>query len=296
MKSGVRAVALGAVIISFSGTYVRLADVSPATNAFWRCLWAAPFLLFFAHREDKRLGKRSRRQRMIGALAGISFAIDLIFWNWSIREIGAGIATVLGNLSAFVMTVMAWIFLREKPSRATLLALPLVLFGVVLTAGLFTGNAYGANPLLGVVFGLLCSVAYGSYLLLLRQGNMEGERLAGPLADSTIVAAAASLVIGPFAGGIDLAPSWHAQFWMITLAWTCGILGWLVITHGLGQLPAALGGMILLIQPAAGVVISSIVVNERPSPEQILGCLVIVFGILGAVVGNRNVERIRSQG
>lgn len=294
MKSGVRAVALGALIISFSGTYVRLADVSPATNAFWRCFWAAPFLLYFAYREDQRLGPRSRRERAIGALAGIAFGIDLIFWNWSIREIGAGIATVLGNLSAFVMTVLAWIFLREKPSRATLIALPIVLFGVVLTAGLFTGHAYGANPLLGVLFGVLCSVAYGSYLLLLRQGNREGERLAGPLADSTVVAALASLLMGPFAGGIDLMPNRQSQFWMITLAWTCGIVGWLVITHGLGQLPAALGGMILLIQPAAGVLISAAVVAERPSAEQILGCLVIVFGILGAVVGNRNVERSRS--
>lgn len=290
MKRGLQAVALGAIIISFSGTYVRLADVAPATNAFWRCFWAAPFLWFLARREDKRLGPRTSRQRKIGFLAGIAFGIDLIFWNWSIREIGAGIATVLGNLSAFVMTVMAWIFLREKPSKATLLMLPVVLFGVVLTAGVITGRAYGNNPLLGVLFGGLCSVAYGSYLLLLRQGHMEGERLAGPLSDSTIVAALSALVMGPFAGGIDLTPPASSQFWMITLAWTCGIVGWLVITYGLGRLPAALGGMTLLIQPAAGVLISAAIVDERPSIEQILGCIVIVFGILGAVIGNRRVE------
>lgn len=287
MRKAVGAAALGAVVISFSGTYVRLAETTPATVAFWRCLWAAPFLWWIAAREDQRLGPRTRRQRAIGFWAGIAFAADLILWHWSIKEIGAGIGTVLGNLSAIVMTILAWIFLRERPRAATLLALPVVFGGVILTAGLISGRAYGEHPIRGVIFGVFCSLAYATYLLLLRQGHMEGERLAGPLADATLVAAVVSLLVGPFVGGIDLRPSWSTQLWMVMLAWTCQILGWLIITYGLGRLPAALGGMILLIQPAAGVAISAIIVNERPSVEQVAGCLVIVLGILVAVLGNR---------
>lgn len=295
MRKAIGAAAFGAVIISFSGTYVRLADTTPATAAFWRCVWAAPFLWWIAAREDRRLGPRSRRQRAIGFWAGIAFAADLILWHWSIREIGAGIGTVLGNLSAIVMTVLAWIFLSEKPRRATLFALPVVFSGVILTAGLLSGNAYGSNPLLGVLFGVGCSFAYGIYLLLLRQGNVEGERLAGPLADATVVAAIASLIAGPFVGGIDLAPSRATHFWLIMLAWTCQVLAWIIITYGLGRLPAALGGMILLIQPAAGVVISAIIVDERPSLEQVIGCLVIVLGIVIAVLGNRSRSTVSSR-
>lgn len=286
VRRGVTAAALGAIIISFSGTYVRLADTTPATAAFWRCLWAAPFLWIIARREDRRLGPRSKRQRAIGLWAGVAFAADLILWHWSIREIGAGIGTVLGNLSAIVMTLLAWAFLSEKPSRSTLIALPVVFSGVILTAGLLSGTAYGANPVLGVLFGVGCSFAYGIYLLLLRQGNVEDARVAGPLADATVVAAVVSLLLGPLVGGIDLSPSYQTHFWLVLLAWTCQVLAWIVITYGLGRLPAALGGMILLIQPAAGVVISAIVVNERPSVEQVVGCAVIVMGIVVAILGN----------
>ena len=35
----------GALAIAFSGLLVRLADVEPATAAFYRCLYALPFLL-----------------------------------------------------------------------------------------------------------------------------------------------------------------------------------------------------------------------------------------------------------
>lgn len=283
MRRGVTAAALGAFIISFSGTYVRLADTQPATVAFWRCFWAAPFLLLLARREDRRLGPRSRRQRKIGLWAGIAFAIDLIFWHWSIKEIGAGIGTVLGNLSVVVMTLIAWLLLGEKPQRRILIALPIVFFGVALTGGLITGHAYGNRPALGVLFGILCSIAYGSYLLLIRQGHVEGKRLVGPLADATVVAGVVCLLIGPVVGGIDLTPNGASQFWMIMLAWTCQILGWLVITYGLGNLPASLGGIILLLQPAAGVLISAVVLGERPSVEQITGCLIILIGIFVAV-------------
>lgn len=295
MRRAIGATVFGAVVISFSGTYVRLADTTPATAAFWRCLWAAPFLWLIAAKEDQRLGPRSPRQRAIGIWAGVAFAADLILWHWSIKEIGAGIGTVLGNLSAIVMTLLAWIFLNEKPKHTTLLALPIVFTGVVLTAGLLSGRAYGSNPALGVLFGVGCSVAYGIYLLLLRQGNVEDARLAGPLADATVVAAVVSLFAGPFVGGIDLSPSFETQFWLVTLAWTCQVLAWMIITYGLGSLPAALGGMILLVQPAAGVVISAIIVDERPSLEQVLGCAVIVLGIVIAVLGNRSRSTVTSR-
>lgn len=293
MRKAIGAAAFGAIVISFSGTYVRLADTQPATVAFWRCLWAAPILWLLARREDQRLGPRTRRQRKIGFWAGIAFAVDLIFWHWSIKEIGAGIGTVLGNLSAVVMTVMAWLLLGERPHKTTLLALPIVFFGVTLTGGLISGQAYGNRPALGVLFGVLCSIAYGSYLLLIRQGHIEGERLVGPLADATVVAGIVCLLIGPFVGGIDLSPSRQSQFWMIMLAWTCQILGWLIITYGLGNLPAALGGMVLLIQPAAGVLISAAVLSERPSLEQIMGCIVILLGIFIAVQRRQQQESER---
>ncbi|MDQ3065974.1 MAG: EamA family transporter, partial [Actinomycetota bacterium] len=48
----------GAITIAFSGILVRLADVEPSTAAFFRCLYALPFLAPLAWWERSRFGAR----------------------------------------------------------------------------------------------------------------------------------------------------------------------------------------------------------------------------------------------
>ena len=51
-------------------------------------------------------------------LAGLFLAVDLVLWNHAIADVGAGVATVLGNLQVLFVTVVAWAVLRERPGPA----------------------------------------------------------------------------------------------------------------------------------------------------------------------------------
>src|SRR5256885_9689123 len=128
----VLAVLVGAVAIAFSGILFRLAHVSPSTGAFFRCLWALPVLWWLARREDARYGPRSRRARLLAAGAGAFFAVDLVAWHHAVEEVGAGLATVLGNLQVVLVAPIAWPLLKERPRARTLAAIPIALGGVVL--------------------------------------------------------------------------------------------------------------------------------------------------------------------
>ncbi|MDQ5820633.1 MAG: DMT family transporter, partial [Actinomycetota bacterium] len=122
------AVALaGAASIAFSGILYRYAHVSPSTGAFWRCAWAVPPLALLAWLEDRRLGPRPRSARLWAVLAGVFFAADLIFWHYSIEQVGAGLATVLGNLQVVLVGLAAWALLSERPSMRALVSIPIVL-------------------------------------------------------------------------------------------------------------------------------------------------------------------------
>ena len=68
-----------------------------------------------------------------------------MFWHHAIEAVGAGLATVLGNLQVIIVGFFAWLLLGERPSRATLLALPIVLAGVILISGVVGSDAYGAT-------------------------------------------------------------------------------------------------------------------------------------------------------
>ncbi|HEX6936523.1 MAG TPA: DMT family transporter [Actinomycetes bacterium] len=289
------AAAAGAGCIASSATLVRLADTAPATAATFRCLYALPVLAVLMLREDRRYGTRSSRERWLAAGAGVFFALDLVLWHHAIASVGAGIGTVLGNLQVVFVGLIAWWLLHERPSARLVAAVPVVLLGVVLISGVVGSGAYGDDPAMGVVFGIGTSIAYAGFLLLLREGSRDLRRSAGPLFDATLVAAVLSAAMGPVAGGVDLAPSWPAHGWLFALAITSQVVGWLLIAVSLPRVPAALTSVILLLQPVASVGLSAAVLDERPSPVQLLGCAIVLGGVVAATAARRE-SRARRAG
>lgn len=283
----VLAAAAGAACIASSATLVRLADVAPATAATFRCLYALPVLALIMLREDRRYGTRPARDRWLAAAAGVFFAVDLVLWHHAIAAVGAGIATVLGNLQVVFVGLIAWWLLHERPGPRLVAAVPVVLVGVVLISGVVGAGAYGDDPAMGVVFGVGTSIAYAGFLLLLRRGSHDLRRAAGPLFDATAVAAVVSVAMGPWSGGIDLVPSWPAHGWLVALALTSQVIGWLLIAVSLPRVPAVLTSVILLLQPVASVLLAAAVLTERPSPIQLLGCVIVLAGVVAATTGRR---------
>ena len=283
----VLAAAGGAACIAASATLVRFADVAPATAAMFRCLYALPVLGLLMLREDRRFGPRPARARWVAAGAGVFFAVDLVLWHHAIAAVGAGIATVLGNLQVVIVGFVAWWLLGERPSGRLVAAVPVVLVGVLLISGVVGADAYGENPALGVLFGVGTSIAYAGFLLVLRHGARDLRRLAGPLFDATAVSAVVCALLGPVSGGIDLAPSWPAHGWLVLLALSSQVLGWLLISVSLPRVPAALTSVILLLQPVASVLLAAAVLTERPSPAQLAGCVVVLAGVVVATSGRR---------
>lgn len=272
----------GAAFIATSATLVRLADVAPATAAAFRCIYALPVLGVLAWAERRRHGRRSRHERVLAAAAGVFFALDLLFWHHTIAAVGAGIATVLGNLQVIFVGVLAWLLLGERPGNRLLVAIPVVFGGVVLISGVVGQAAYGDDPVRGVVLGVATSLAYAGFILVLRHGSRDLRRVASPLFDATAVAALVAIALGPLAGGVDLAPAWPAHGWLVALALTSQVAGWLLIARTLPRIPAAVTSLVLLLQPVGAVALASVTLGERPSAAQLAGCVVVLAGILYA--------------
>jgi drug/metabolite transporter (DMT)-like permease len=271
----------GAACIAGSGVLTTLAATTPGTVAIFRCLYALPFLAVFVVLE-RRYGRRPLRQRMFAAAAGVLFAIDLVAWHHAIEYVGAGIATVLGNLQVIFVGFTAWVVLGERPNRRLVMAVPIVFAGVVGVSGIIGGGAYGSRPLVGVVYGIITSISYAGFLLLLRQGSTNLKQPVGPLFDATAVAAVVAVPLGAAMGGIDLVPSWPSHGWLLALALSSQVAGWILISRSLPRLPAVLTSLVLLLQPLATVGLAALVLRENPSLVQLLGCAVILGGILFA--------------
>ncbi|WP_283134854.1 DMT family transporter [Rhizohabitans arisaemae] len=270
------AAVLGALVIATSATLVALSGAEPATVTVFRCAYAVPLLAALGWWERRRHGALPRKTTLYAWIAGAFLAGDLVLWHHSIGYVGAGLATVLANLQVIFVAVAAWWLLGERPSRNVVIAIPVVFSGVVLLSGLFDTAAYGENPLLGVLFGIGTSISYAAFLLVIRHGSTDRRRVAGPLAHASAAAALTALVLGP----VDLVPEWPAHGWLLVLAIGPQAVGYLLITYSLPRQPAAFTSLLLFAQPVGAIVLSAAVLDERPSPLQLAGCVVIAAGVL----------------
>ena len=138
-----------------------------------------------------------------------------------------------------------------------------------------------------LLLGLLTGIAYSGFLLTLRQGGRGVVGPGGPLFDATLASAAGCMFIGLAVGDLDFTPSWSAQGWLILLALSSQVLGWLLIAVSLPRLPAVVTSVSLTFQPVCSVIFAALILGESPSWLQLVGAAGILSGLVIASLHRR---------
>jgi drug/metabolite transporter (DMT)-like permease len=183
--------------------------------------------------------------------------------------------------------LLAWVALGERPENRSLASIPVVFVGVILISGVVGSSAYGDDPALGVLYGVLTGITYALFLLILRHGNTNERRPAGPLFDATASAAVFSAIGGIAVGDIDWVPGPESQAWLVLLALSSQVVGWLLISVSLPRLPAVLTSIVLMLQPVSAVFLAAVLLSEAPSAVQLVGVAIVVAGVAVATVRPR---------
>lgn len=276
----------GAVAISFSAIFFALAEVTPLTGAFFRMLYAAPFLgLLWWWR--RHLDRRTRRERTIAFVAGVLLALDIVAWHTSIEMIGTGLATLIANSQVVIVPLVTWMLLGERPSRAALIAMPVVMVGLSLITGLGREDTFGDRPVMGVAVAVFAAILYSGFLIGYRRSNRSLAPPAGSLMDAVLGGILGLGLAGALFGSLDPVPSWPAHGWLLALALASQVLGWLAIGYALPRLPAAHTSFAILLQPTLTIVWGRIIFDERASMLQLAGVVLVLAGIVAVTVGSR---------
>jgi drug/metabolite transporter (DMT)-like permease len=268
---------VGIVTISFSAIFVRFAEVSPTTAAFFRAAYAVPVLIIATRFVTDT---RTRTERLLAFAAGGLLAVDLVLWHNAIDYIGAGLSTVVANSQVLWVGLLAWVILRERPSTVAFAVVPVVLLGITLIGGVGSTDAYGENPGLGAVLALGAGITYTGFLLMLRSSNKRLAPTPGPLLDATAGAAIGTLLLSPLDAEFSLAFTWPAHGWLLLLGTLIQVFGWLLITKALPRLPALDTSVMLLLQPALTIVWARLIFGEALALLQWAGVGLVMVGIL----------------
>lgn len=274
---------LGAVMISFSGIFVKLSEVGPTMTGFYRMFLALPFFAIWvmSHRPPRTSTVPERRRALkITGFAGFSLAVDLIAWHWCLQFASVAAATLMGNTAPLWVAAVGFMFFGERFGLRFLLGMAAAFGGVwLLLAG-------GEKPLdihdsLAFILGMIGAITYAGYL----RGGKEARRhltTAEVMLWGSLTASLVLLPVGLLTEDRVVPQSWTGWGAVLGLALVSQTIGQSLINWAVAHLPAAFSSLTLLVNPLASAVFAWILLGEGLSLWQILGGVIVLVGIFMA--------------
>lgn len=281
------ALAGGNLALSFGAYFVRAADTGPVSAGFWRMALALPVAALLALAQRQPLTGHGRKLWTLMLLAGLLFALDLAAWHWGIPRTRLGNATLFGNSGSIALMVWGLVLARRRPHPAELAALAAALAGAAILLG--RSAAVSRETLLGDLSCLVAGLFYFGYLVLLQSARARIGSWA-LLVISGLSAVPGMLVIALLLGE----PVWpgHATGllhggWgpVLVLALLSQIIGQGLLVYALGHFRPLVVGLMLLTQPAVGVIVGWLAFGEALGWRDGLGMALVATGLVLARAG-----------
>lgn len=277
---------LGAAAIAFAPIFVRLSDVGPVAVGFWRLTLALPLLWALTTRGAPAGTEKPRSLGDVGLLiiTGLAFATELSLWHYSIQFTTVANSTLLANAAPVFVALIGWLFLGERFSPTFLSGLAAAVAG----AAILMGDSFtlSADRLFGDMLAVTCAMFYACYLLLVSRARRRFST-GTVMLWSGIVSSAVLLPVALLTEPVLFPASLWGWGVLIALAWISHAGGQSLIANALAGLPAAMGAVGLLLQPALAAVIAWIVFDEAMGWLQGLGAAIILAGIVLARIGTK---------
>ena len=207
-------------------------------------------------------------------------------------------ASVISTVEPALICAIAWLLLRDRPSRTVAAALVLAMAGVALVtvsgaeANWATdGSASAGGHLAGDALILLGTLFAALYVVV--SSRLVGHLAPLPLAalqQSVGLAFALVLLLGVWTLGIETLPQTLPLETLLLVAGS-GIVQyalavWLYLT-GLSVLPPAVAGLFLTLIPVFGVSGAMIFLGEAVAPLQWVGGGLVILAVSAVIRGRR---------
>ncbi|MEC7929622.1 MAG: DMT family transporter [Pseudomonadota bacterium] len=275
LVKGIFLLLIGASMLGGSGIFVKLSDSSPSLIAFYRSLFALPFLyawMKFEERNDSAKIIWDKKTFFFLVLGGLCFALDMSIWNWSLTFTSVANATLMANIAPVFVVIFGVLFLGYKIEIFFIVTLLLALMGVFLV--ILPGEQI---MVFGDSLGILAAVFYAGYILSIK----DLTNILKPARTLFLVTIITTLCLLPISliEADSLILSKSEFFILISYAIFSQTLAQGLITSGISKVSAHLSSLVLLMQPVAAAFYGWFFLQELLSPLQMAGGLIVLAAI-----------------
>jgi drug/metabolite transporter (DMT)-like permease len=278
------ALVLGAAVIamSWAGPLVRFTAAPALAISAWRLLLSTLFIAtVLLFRPSAWRGVRmTRHEQLLAVTAGALLALH--FWSWitSLRYTTVASSVVLVSMQPLFVALLSVALLRERPGRVQWIGIAI---GVVGAAIIGWGDfGAGARVMLGDGLALSGAVFGAGYYVI---GRALRQKFDLWLYIGVVYGMAAVLLVAVVAMRPDVALLGYArQDWWVFFALAAGpmMIGHTGVNYALRYVPAYVANLVTLGEPVGATLIAWLLVgiNETPSPQFLVGGVLVLAGIL----------------
>ena len=285
-------VRLALVAVAWGGTFIAgrsLAGVAPMFSACLRFVLASAALSLFLLLSGKGFRRVNVRQAIVVTLLGFCGIFSYSFFFFSgLQYISASRAALIVALNPAVMTLIAYLFYRERVTALKVLGIVLCFCGVALVVG--GGEAQGAAGARGWLGEALiggCVLRWSAYSVFCK----TVVRQLGPLHTVTYSIYAGTVMLVGYAaatGVLRMDAVWRFSMAEITSLFYLGVIGsavaYIWYYEGIKQIGVARASVFIALNPLSAVLFGAAMLGEQLTLATLLGGVLIIGGI---VVENR---------
>ena len=237
------------------------------------------------------LTRREWAYLMLQGLCGI--VLFRVFTLYGLHRTGALQAGLITGATPAVLALLSLIFLGERPSRRSLMAIFLAVVGCM-AINFPSGSTCSEGELVGsllVVAAVVCEALFTIF-----RKRISSSVAATP---NTFVLIFCSLLMlavpaGLEIGRLEFTPSLGDILAVFYYGAFATVVAYLLWTSAVGQVSGALAGVATAAMPVSSALLAVMVLGERPQPLQLLGGLLVTAAIVVAALGSRSYSGSRS--
>ena len=273
------ALAFGVASLSVSAILVRYGTAAPGLAlAAWRTTFAALLLAPVAlPRIGPDVRRFTRRDWGLVLAGGGVLGLHFIAWIESLYHTSVASASVLVTTSPLFIAVLGYLVLRERLTARVTGAIVVAVAGAVLIGLGDAGDGTFPNASWGNGLALVASLLISVYLLIGRAVRQRIPFLAYlfPL----YTTAALTILAVALASGTDLAQPWPILGLCLAMAVFPQLIGHGSFNYAVKFLPAALLGLLSLLEPIIGAGLAYVLFGEVPGRLALVGMAVVLVSV-----------------
>ena len=257
--------------------------VDVATAVVFRSAITACVIVAILAAQGVRARFSARHKRML-LLIGLLIGVQSLCLYSAVARLPVALALLAFNTYPLWIALWARLIYRQRPERALLLAMPVILLGLALALDVL-GSASGLGAAgqwagigAGVSFALAAAATFGLAMVVTQQEAAEVDgrvRTATTLTLAGLVAL--SMVVGQ--GGFHL-PLAAAGWWGLAALTALYGTAFTIMFTVLPKLGVVGNSAIMNVEPVFALVLAWLILGQSVAPVQIAGALLVVAAVM----------------